>query len=83
MLERITSNWTYIRVFYLIMGLIVIIQSVMYQQWFGVAFGSYFASMGLFAFGCASGSCFGNNTKNEATSQTITQEVEYEEIKMK
>lgn len=31
------------------MGIAVIVQSVMSQQWFGVVIGGYFASMGLFA----------------------------------
>jgi hypothetical protein len=57
MKERILTNWTITRAFYLIAGLFVIIQSAMGQQWFGIAFGGYFAAMGLFAFGCASGNC--------------------------
>jgi hypothetical protein len=59
--ERILTNWTITRAFYLIMGLFLIIQSFMSQQWFGIAFGGYFAAMGLFAFGCASGNCAGGN----------------------
>lgn len=43
------------------MGLFVIGQSAISRQWFGVLFGGYFASMGLFAFGCASGNCFGKS----------------------
>ena len=44
---------------YLAVGIYVIIQSGLDHEWFGVIFGSYFASMGLFAYGCASGACFG------------------------
>lgn len=61
MKERILTNWTFTRVVYLALGIAVIIQSVMSHQWYGVAFGAYFAAMGLFAFGCASGNCFGGN----------------------
>jgi hypothetical protein len=43
------------------MGILVIIQSAMISQWLGVVLGAYFASMGLFAFGCASGNCLGEN----------------------
>lgn len=57
MKERILTNWTFTRALYLLMGIAVIIQSVMSQQWLGVLFGGYFASMGLFAFGCAAGNC--------------------------
>ncbi len=66
MKERILSNWTFTRAFYLIMGFFVIIQSYMGQQWFGIAFGGYFAAMGLFAFGCASGNCIGGNCSTES-----------------
>ena len=55
MKQRILSNWTLRRVLYLVLGIVVMVQSVMSEQWFGLAFGAYFASMGLFAFGCAGG----------------------------
>ena len=61
MKERILTNWTFARVLYLLMGLFVIVQSAMSQQWLGILFGGYFAAMGLFAFGCASGNCFGQS----------------------
>ena len=61
MKERILTNWTFTRALYIIMGITVIIQSAMTNQWSGVVFGVYFASMGLFAFGCASGNCLGEN----------------------
>jgi len=59
MKERLFTNWTVTRVIYLIMGCALILQSVLSRQWFGIAFGGYFAAMGLLAFGCASGNCFG------------------------
>ena len=74
MKERILTNWTLTRVFYLIVGLFVIIQSFMNQQWIGIAFGGYFAAMGLFAFGCASGNCIGGNCSTE-TNQNPNQQV--------
>jgi hypothetical protein len=85
MKERILTNWTFARALYLIMGIAVIIQSVMSHQWFGVAFGGYFASMGLFAFGCAAGNCFGGNCATETPQKTNTpiQDVDFEEVKTK
>ena len=61
MKQRFLNNWTFMRLIYLIMGILVIIQSAIISQWLGVVFGAYFASMGLFAFGCASGNCLGEN----------------------
>ena len=58
MIERILTKWTFSRVLYLIMGIAAIIYSIRSHQWFGVAFGGYFAAMGLFAIGCAAGKCF-------------------------
>jgi hypothetical protein len=81
MKERILTNWTFTRAFYLIIGLFVIIQSFKGQQWFGIAFGGYFAAMGLFAFGCASGSCMGGNCTTES-NQNSNNEVVTEEKKI-
>jgi len=81
MKERILTNWTFARALYLIMGIAVIIQSVMSHQWFGVAFGGYFASMGLFAFGCAAGNCFGGNCAVEPKQKSTIQEVDFKEVK--
>lgn len=61
MKERILKNWTLTRTLFLILGVVIIIQSILNQQWFGILFGSYFASMGLFSYGCASGNCYGGN----------------------
>lgn len=85
MKERLLTNWTFSRVFYLIIGSAIIIQSVMSRQWLGVAFGAYFAAMGLFAFGCASGNCFGGNCEvvpKQKAAKKI-EEVELEEVKTK
>jgi hypothetical protein len=64
------------------MGIAVIVQSVMSHQWFGVIFGGYFASMGLFAFGCAAGNCMGKICTTESHSKTNAslQEPVYEEV---
>ena len=85
MKERILTNWTFARALYLVMGIAVVVQSIMSQQWFGVAFGGYFAAMGLFAFGCAAGNCYGGNcsTELEQKSNTAIQDVEFEEVKTK
>jgi hypothetical protein len=80
MKERILNNWTFMRAIYLLMGITVIVQSVINQQWFGVAFGGYFASMGLFAFGCAAGNCA---TEPIQKSNTTIEDVEFEEVKTK
>jgi hypothetical protein len=57
MKDRLLKGWTFIRVFYLAMGLIIATHSAMNMEWMGAILGAYFASMGLFSFGCAAGQC--------------------------
>ena len=85
MKERILNNWTFMRALYLLIGIAIVVQSIMSQEWFGVAFGGYFASMGLFAFGCAAGNCYGGNCSIEQgqKSTSAIQDVEFEEVKTK
>ena len=59
--ERLLTGWTFTRVAYLVIGIMVIIQATVNDQWLGILLGSYVAFMGLFAFGCAGGSCFDGN----------------------
>ena len=65
MIERVLTGWNLVRALYTAMGSMVIVQSIVEKQWIGIAFGGYFAAMGLFAFGCAAGNCFGGNCNNE------------------
>jgi hypothetical protein len=65
MKKRLLTGWTWTRVFFLLMGLLVIGQGVDAGQWPGIALGSYIAAMGLFGWGCASGTCSSSNCKIE------------------
>lgn len=56
--DRLLTGWTFTRVAYLLIGTMVIIQAAINDQWLGILLGGYVAFMGLFAFGCAGGSCF-------------------------
>jgi hypothetical protein len=80
MKERILTGWTFQRALYLVMGGMIISQAIAEQQWLLVIFGGYFASMGLFAFGCASGNCYTPNIKTPANKAKV-QDITYEEIK--
>ncbi|HUM52494.1 MAG TPA: hypothetical protein PK431_11795 [Chitinophagales bacterium] len=80
MKNRILTGWNFQRAFYLLMGLFVIVNAIMTKQWFGAIFGAYFASMGLFSFGCAAGACYTSNNTQTPTTNDI-QNVEFEEVK--
>lgn len=84
MKERILRNWTIRRALYLIMGITMAVWCIVESQWYGIAFGAYFAAMGLFAFGCAGGNCYGGScaTMNQQQNPiNETKDVDYEEIK--
>jgi hypothetical protein len=85
MKERIMTGWTFTRGLYLLLGVVILIQSLMAKQMMGVVFGGYFASMGLFAFGCASGSCYSGIRKmsNNQKPNANTIDVDFEEVKTK
>lgn len=77
MKDRILNNWSLRRGLYMALGIYLVVNSILDHQWFGVLIGSYFAAMGLFAFGCASGNCYGGSCevepkkKSNATIQSI------------
>ena len=83
MRQRILSGWNFIRVLYVVLGLFVVIQSGMQQQWLGVLIGGYFASMGIFAFGCGAGKCCGTNCQIEPkqSKSPDIENVAFEEVK--
>lgn len=67
--SRILTGWNWVRVLYLLAGLYVVVQSALDREWYGMLFGGYFASMGLLAFGCASGACFGGSCETKGEKQ--------------
>lgn len=85
MRNGILTNWTITRLLYLIMGVLLVVQSVYEQQYFGLAFGAYFMAMGIFNFGCAAGGCYGNACSIDARQKPDDNTVEpvFEEIKNK
>jgi hypothetical protein len=75
MKERLLTGWNIQRVFYLLAGGAMMVISLLDKQWFGVAAGTYFAAMGLFAFGCAAGNCLGGACHTEATKPSTKSEL--------
>lgn len=64
MKQRILYGWTIRRVLYTLMGIAVIVQAIREEQWWWILLGAYFAGMGIFSFGCASGACATNSYGN-------------------
>lgn len=74
MKDRIFKNWNFIRILYLAMGLLIVIQAIAYKQWPMILAGGYFAAMGLFHFGCAAGNCFSGACENKTNNDKIAKE---------
>lgn len=84
MKDRILRGWTIRRVLYLSIGIATIAMAFMYHDWMIGVVGAYFASMGIFAFGCASGNCFtGSCNTNYSPERHIRKstDIQYEEVK--
>lgn len=77
MKERILKGWNVQRGMFVLVGAIIIAQSVTEHIWLGMLPGIYFMIMGLFALGCAGGNCYVEPSKSKESSK----EVEYEEVK--
>ena len=78
------TGGTFVRALYFIMGLVIVYQFAIQKQWTGMLFGIYFASMGLFKFGCAAGNCYNLPSKNNPINNAqnnITEDIQFEEVK--
>lgn len=83
MKNRLLTNWTFTRGLYLAMGVVIIIQSVVAKQWMGLTLGGYFAAMGLFAIGCASGNCYAGNKTTAPQKSAPLSDIKFEEVTSK
>lgn len=77
--RRLFSNWTYIRLIYTLLGLLISGSSIPEMEWIGILFGGYVSSMGIFAFGCAGGHCMPMKD-NDQNSDSNELEIQFEEI---
>ncbi|MCB0646147.1 MAG: hypothetical protein KDC49_05770 [Saprospiraceae bacterium] len=55
--KRVLTGWTFTRMVYTAVGLYIVVQAISDREWAFLPLGLYFASMGVFAFGCAGGYC--------------------------
>lgn len=80
MKKLLFTNWSFRRGLFLIVGILIVIDSAQKMEWMGIIFGSYFAIMGIFQIGCASGNC---TIPLTAENDTIKNKVLFEEVKLK
>lgn len=83
MKNRLTTGWNFIRIVFTALGLFMLIQSLMDNEYLSSFLGGYLAVMGLFGVGCASGSCYssGNCSSRNKSEFNADKKVVYQEIK--
>jgi hypothetical protein len=80
--QRILTGWNFQRIIYIAAGTIFLVNGIVARQWPAIFVGGYFVLMGLFAFGCAAGTCFnGAYNKSETENISKSEEINFEEIK--
>lgn len=68
------------RLLYVLIGGYTATAAFLDSQWLIGLVGIGFASMGVFALGCAAGNCFTRSCQVEQQSPSDTEEIEYEEV---
>jgi disulfide bond formation protein DsbB len=63
MKKRLLYGWNMQRITFFLIGVILLVHTIMDQQYIGVFLGIYITAMGLFGFGCAVGNCSLDQTK--------------------
>jgi len=71
------SGWNFQRVLFLLFGLVLVIEAIYQQQWWGALFGAYFVLMAVLRLGCAGGQCA--PVRKEVTPGSV-EDADYEEI---
>lgn len=79
-MKNYLSNWNFMGIIRLVLGIIVIIQGIQSKQWMLVALGGLFTLMPVFNIGCCSK--VGCSTTS-ARKSTEAKDITYEEVKSK
>ncbi|MCU0333845.1 MAG: hypothetical protein MUF62_02215 [Chitinophagaceae bacterium] len=81
MWNRLTTNWHFARLLRLVLGILVVVQSVqMNEKWF-VVIGALLAALAIFDLGgCNSSACATPTARQRHVARTTKQETTYEEV---
>lgn len=66
--QLLFKGWSFSRILFLALGILILIESIEGEMWFGIVIGAAFLLMGLFRLGCANGNCY-NSSFNEDVKQ--------------
>lgn len=78
-MKNYLSNWNFMRIIRLVLGIVIIVQGIQAQQWILVALGGLFTLMPLFNIGCCGTA--GCSTTYSSRKNTTTEDITYEEVK--
>ena len=77
MKNMLLNNWNFFRLLRLILGVIIIAQSIYSKDWQMSIVGSLFTGLALFNIGCCgAGGCYTSNKSSENNNK----EIKYEEV---
>lgn len=78
-MKNYLSNWNFMRIIRLVLGIVIIVQGFHAQQWMLAALGGLFTLMPLFNIGCCGAT--GCNTTYSTSKAKNTEDITYEEVK--
>lgn len=81
-MNNILKNWTFMRGIRLLLGVVILVQSIVTNDIMFGAMSLLLIAMPLFNFGCCSGGACGVGLTNIKTNSKI-EDVEFEEVKSK
>ncbi|MCO6495141.1 MAG: hypothetical protein J5I91_05610 [Bacteroidetes bacterium] len=80
-MKELLKGWNLMRVLYLVMGILIIIQGVETKEWFVALMGGLLLVMGIFKMGCANTKSCCNTAISPKKSESNNDEINFEEIK--
>lgn len=81
MTNRILKGWNFHRGFRLVLGIIIIVQSILMKEWLMAGLGGLFTLMPIFNVGCCGGSaCCDIPNERNTKLETQNNDITYEEI---
>ncbi|OJU74805.1 MAG: hypothetical protein BGO09_04320 [Bacteroidetes bacterium 47-18] len=78
-MKNYLSNWNFMRIVRLALGIMIIVQGIQVQEWLFVVLGGLFSLMPVLNIGCCSAS--GCSTQIPKNNKNVTEEIAYEEVK--
>ena len=83
MLNKVLHNWNFFRIVRLVLGIMIMVQSIQFREYWFVLIGLVFTGMAIFDMGCAGGSCAAPPMRQQKQTNASSAEknnITYEEV---